>query len=99
MNGNRSPTHERKEELFNLCLASNTDKPTMTCPDNYTYHDYWCYRLINLSHVLTRDEASSHCYSQGAMLALPRTLDQLIFLQHIIFEAGVEQAGLGLHNR
>lgn len=71
----------------------------MHCPDNYIYHDHWCYSLVKFSHDLTPAEASSHCYSQGAMLALPRTLDQLTFLQKLILKADVEQAGLGLHNR
>ncbi|KAK4325474.1 hypothetical protein Pmani_003925 [Petrolisthes manimaculis] len=79
--------------------VSCVDKPTITCPENYKYDDHRCYSLVNFSLALTPAEASSHCYSQGAMLALPHTLDHLIFLHYLIYQAGAEHVGLGLHNR
>ncbi|KAK4325471.1 hypothetical protein Pmani_003922 [Petrolisthes manimaculis] len=88
--GNNEPNNNRNNEDCLVIRYKTDDKPTITCPENYKYDDHQCYSLVNFSLALTPAEASSHCYSQEAMLALPHTLDHLIFLHYFIYAASFD---------
>ncbi|KAK4322622.1 hypothetical protein Pmani_006599 [Petrolisthes manimaculis] len=72
---------------------------TLTCPANYTCYDGLCYRLMTPGTDWYANEALKECGSEGGMLAAPTTNIQITFLQHLLLQAGVEEAGLGLSDR